>query len=835
MASPRSTSWRSDSASFRGTRRPSPRRSIHSSFLNEHPGAAPGHNERLEFLGDAVDRPRRRPRRCTPLSRRRRGRPDRPTRRDRRARLASPAIARELGLDRYLLLGEGEAARRARPDRRSWPSTFEALVGAICLDSAGTPTRRLAQATLAARARRRSPRRDPLKCPKSRLQEHTQRTTGERPVYRVVEAVGPDHEKHFRIEVEVDGESLGRGRGPVAPDRGDVGGRAGARRAARGAGGVARGEGGGVGRSEDGSEGDAAAAGAEDRSRRRGGGRVPAGPLMTAPARLLGLRVQGFKSFAERTLVEFGPGISAVVGPNGSGKTNLADALRWALGEQGRSLRIRRSEDVIWAGSEKRSALGMADVTARARQRRRPAAGRVQRGRAGPAAVPLGRERLPAQPPAGPPARPRRPAGQREPRRERVPVHRPGHGRPGAGAAPGGAAAAVRGGRRRPPARAAAAQGRGAARRGRGEPVARRGHPRRASAAGAPAGPARRAAGARGSPRARSWPRPSSSRRMPAGTRQRPVPPMPSVAATRFEPRAASPLEALERAETEVAEIAASMAARSELEAERRAAHEAARTEHTALGLREARAIGELEATARDRTRIVRERAAAEADLEAHAARARAARPRAGSRAGGGARRRRPCARRRPRGAGRAPGGESRAGRRAGGGASRGGRTGRRGRDRTPPGRRHGAPNRRGGAAGVGVCGPGRRAGQATLAQATGALIAAQADERASIAAREAAGLAADAADGNSARRGRPGGHDRQRAGRGDRAPRGHPASAGRRRGARHRPGGASRRRTASGRRPGRGSRAQAGGRGGARRARASLRGGTGGRRWPAR
>lgn len=84
---------------------------------------------------------------------------------------------------------------------------------------------------------------------------------------------------------------------------------------------------------------------------------------MTAPARLLALRLQGFKSFGERTLVEFGPGISAVVGPNGSGKSNLADALRWALGEQGRALRLRRSEDVIFAGSERRSALGMADVT----------------------------------------------------------------------------------------------------------------------------------------------------------------------------------------------------------------------------------------------------------------------------------------------------------------------------------------------------------------------------------------------------------------------------------------------------------------------------------------
>jgi chromosome segregation protein len=84
---------------------------------------------------------------------------------------------------------------------------------------------------------------------------------------------------------------------------------------------------------------------------------------MTAPARLLGLRLHGFKSFGERTVVEFGPGISAIVGPNGSGKSNLADALRWALGEQGKALRLRKSEDVIFAGSEKRSALGMADVT----------------------------------------------------------------------------------------------------------------------------------------------------------------------------------------------------------------------------------------------------------------------------------------------------------------------------------------------------------------------------------------------------------------------------------------------------------------------------------------
>ncbi|HTK44368.1 MAG TPA: chromosome segregation protein SMC [Patescibacteria group bacterium] len=83
---------------------------------------------------------------------------------------------------------------------------------------------------------------------------------------------------------------------------------------------------------------------------------------MSAPARLLSVRLQGFKSFADRTHVAFGPGISAVVGPNGSGKSNLADALRWALGEQGRALRSRKAEDVIWAGSEKRPAVGLADV-----------------------------------------------------------------------------------------------------------------------------------------------------------------------------------------------------------------------------------------------------------------------------------------------------------------------------------------------------------------------------------------------------------------------------------------------------------------------------------------
>ncbi len=76
------------------------------------------------------------------------------------------------------------------------------------------------------------------------------------------------------------------------------------------------------------------------------------------------LELQGFKSFAGRTVLEFGPGMTAIVGPNGSGKSNVADAIRWALGEQSaRSVRAKKVEDVIFAGSSKRPAAGLAEVS----------------------------------------------------------------------------------------------------------------------------------------------------------------------------------------------------------------------------------------------------------------------------------------------------------------------------------------------------------------------------------------------------------------------------------------------------------------------------------------
>ncbi len=185
---------------------------VHSSWLHEHPDEARGHNERLEFLGDVV----------ISLAISEALYAAYPTDDEgllstRRASIVSATglsrLAVRIDLGSVLLLGEGEAQRGGRRRPSLLASGFEAVTGALYLDLGWERTRDWLQALAAPELANDAPGLM-LKSPKSRLQEYTQRRTGSRPDYRIVEASGPDHEKLFRIEVWIDDRPLGTGEGP---------------------------------------------------------------------------------------------------------------------------------------------------------------------------------------------------------------------------------------------------------------------------------------------------------------------------------------------------------------------------------------------------------------------------------------------------------------------------------------------------------------------------------------------------------------------------------------------------------------------------------------------
>lgn len=74
------------------------------------------------------------------------------------------------------------------------------------------------------------------------------------------------------------------------------------------------------------------------------------------------LILQGFKSFGERTVLEFGSGVTGIVGPNGSGKSNLVEALRWVVGAKPRELRGEEAQALLFHGSDARAPMPFAEV-----------------------------------------------------------------------------------------------------------------------------------------------------------------------------------------------------------------------------------------------------------------------------------------------------------------------------------------------------------------------------------------------------------------------------------------------------------------------------------------
>jgi ribonuclease III len=185
---------------------------VHTSWLHEHPDDAAGHNERLEFLGDAVVNLA-----ISDALFAAHPADDEGILSARRASIVSTVglarLAHRIDLGASLFLGEGEAQRGGRRRPSILASAFEALAGALSLEIGFDATRDWL-VTLAGPEIAMDAPVSTLKSPKSRLQEFTQRQSGSRPEYHVVDATGPDHEKLFEVEVVVDGRALGTGSGP---------------------------------------------------------------------------------------------------------------------------------------------------------------------------------------------------------------------------------------------------------------------------------------------------------------------------------------------------------------------------------------------------------------------------------------------------------------------------------------------------------------------------------------------------------------------------------------------------------------------------------------------
>ena len=184
---------------------------VHSSYVNEHPEGTGESNERLEFLGDAVLSLVM----SEALVKRHRNEPE-GTLTTRRAAFVSTRglarIARGLRIGDALVLGQGAVNSGERGRSSVLAGLFESIVAAIYLDQ-GLDAARDFILEAAAPELDAAVSIDALTAPKSRLQEYAFSATGRAPSYRIVSSEGPDPDRHFVVEVAVDGDVVGSGEG----------------------------------------------------------------------------------------------------------------------------------------------------------------------------------------------------------------------------------------------------------------------------------------------------------------------------------------------------------------------------------------------------------------------------------------------------------------------------------------------------------------------------------------------------------------------------------------------------------------------------------------------
>ena len=184
---------------------------VHSSYINENPGFALASNERLEFLGDAVlglvvaeklyqDFPHSTEGEMTRLR-------AALVRRDTLARMA-----RTIKLGDYLYLGKGEEASGGRRKPANLAGALEAMIAAIFLDQGSTTTREVILRLFNEELQKVASQGGGVDY-KSQLQELIQAREQQTPAYQLVEAMGPDHDRRFTVEVRVGDTVLGKGSG----------------------------------------------------------------------------------------------------------------------------------------------------------------------------------------------------------------------------------------------------------------------------------------------------------------------------------------------------------------------------------------------------------------------------------------------------------------------------------------------------------------------------------------------------------------------------------------------------------------------------------------------